>query len=97
MHILKPHNDFSNIMSIYKTLFKSNKCKLMLQEYYNPHFLEFTLWMKEDDTGMYVLKRWYKIALNKYARAVKKLNKLDSRSIKIKAYIEKIAKRGNNV
>ena len=62
-------------MSVYKTIIKLGKFKIMVQEYYNPHWLEFTMWSKEYDTGFYVLKRWFKVPLNAYARRICKLSK----------------------
>jgi len=93
MQLLKPHNDYGNIMSVYKTILRTKNFKIMVQEYYEPHFLEFTKWEKEYSTGMYILRSWKKLPLNKYARVVQKLDKLDSQSIKLKAYVDKMARK----
>lgn len=90
MRFIKPHRDFGNIMSVYKTIFKTRRYKIQVQEYYNPHYLEFYLWKKDDAYGMYTLKRWKKIPLNRYAYLVIKLGKVDSQATKLKAQLDKL-------
>jgi len=88
MRFLKPHRDFGNVMSVYKTIFKTRKYKLQVQEFYDPHYLEFYIWKRDAEYGLYTLKRWKKIPLNKYARLVIKLGKIDSQATKLKAQLD---------
>ena len=45
------------------------------------------------NTSMYILRSWKKLPLNKYARVVQKLDKLNSQSIKLKAYVDKMTRK----
>lgn len=93
MRLIKSHKFFPDIMSIPKVIFRLPRLKLQVQEYYNPHWIEFTIWKHEKDTGLYVLIKWKKLPLNRYAYSIQKLNKLDSERIKIKAYLDKISEK----
>ena len=93
MKLLKPHKWYVNVMSESKVLFKFKTFQLTIQEYYDPHWLEFMYWKKDGRLGSYVLKRWKKIPLNKYARLILKLGKLDSEREKLKAHLDKIAEK----
>ena len=93
MKLIKPHKDFGNIMSIYKTIFKTHNYKLQVQEYYDPHYLEFYIWKRSPEYGLYTLIRWKKIPLNRYAYLVIKLGKVDSQAIKLKSQLDKLIEK----
>ena len=93
MRLLKPHKWYSNVMSENKILFKSKSLQLTVQEFYSPHWLEFMYWKKDGKVGSYILKKWKKVPLNRYARLILKLGKLDSEREKLKAHLDKIVEK----
>lgn len=90
MRILKPHKNYKDIMSYYKTIFKSKHIKVMVQEFYKPHFLELLIWIRGKSDGFYMLKGFKTIPLNIYAYKIKKLGKLNAEKLRIEAYLSRL-------
>lgn len=92
MRILKPHREYPEIMSVYKTIINTKRIKIKLQEFYDPHWLEFSYWVRGKDDGFYILRGWRKIPLNwKTAKLFRRAD-VNSDSIKTKTYLEKYLK-----
>lgn len=91
MRLLKPHKWYSSVMSENVVLIKLSRFQLTVQEFLDPHWLEFMYWKKDKDVGSYILKRWKKIPLNKKARLVIKIGKLDDERERLKAHLDKIS------
>lgn len=70
--IFKRHAAHPNIMSADVTLIKTKKHHITLQEYYDPHYVEIRLWIRDDVTSLFTLKKWYKVPLSKEAREILK-------------------------
>ena len=93
MKFIKAHNEYGNIMSVYITIFKTQKYTVQIQEYYDPHYFEVYVWKKDVVYGVYELCRLFKVPLNKYARLLIKLGKVDSQAIKLRAQIDNLIER----
>ena len=93
MRLLKPHKWYSDVMSENVTILKLQNFQLTVQEFVDPHWIEFMYWKKDKDIGSYILKRWKKIPLNKKARLVIKLGKLDDEQERLKAHLDKILEK----
>ena len=93
MRLLKPHKWYENVMSENTVLIKLPKFQLTVQEFLDPHWLEFMYWRKDKDVGSYILKRWKKIPLDKKARLVIKIGKLDDERERLKAHLDKISEK----
>lgn len=70
--IFKKHSAHPSIMSADITLFKSKLHHITLQEYYDPHYIEFKLWVRDNVSTLFVLKKWYKVPLSREARQILK-------------------------
>ena len=93
MRLFKPHKWYTTVMSESKVIFKLSKFKLTVQEFYDPHWLEFMYWKQDSDVGSYILKRWKKIPLNRRARLIIKISRLDGERVKLKAHLDKISEK----
>lgn len=93
MRLLKPHKWYSSVMSEYVVLIKLPRFQLTVQEFLDPHWLEFMYWKKDKDVGSYILKKWKKIPLNKKARLVIKIGKLDDGRERLRAQLDKISEK----
>ena len=93
MKFIKPHNEYGNIMSVYITIFKTQKYIVQIQEYYDPHYFEVYVWKKDVVYGVYELYKSIKVPLNKYAYLVIKLGKVDSQAIKLRAQLDNLIER----
>lgn len=90
MRLLKPHRSYPDVMSINKVILRLPSFQITVQEFIDPHWLEFMYWKKDKEFGLYTLKKWKKIPLNSYAYKLFKLGKLDSEREKLKAHLDKI-------
>lgn len=93
MRLLKPHKWYSSVMSENVVLIKLPRFQLTVQEFLDPHWLEFMYWKKDKDVGSYILKKWKKIPLNKKARLVIKIGKLDDERKRLRAHLDKISEK----
>ena len=93
MRLLKPHKWYSSVMSENVVLIKLSRFQLTVQEFLDPHWLEFMYWKKDKDVGLYILKKWKKIPLNKKARLVIKIGKLDDERKRLRAHLDKISEK----
>ena len=55
MKLIKPHNVYPQFASVYKTIFKTSRLKIVVQEFYIPHWLEFSVWKSGQKLGFYIL------------------------------------------
>ena len=93
MRIFKPHKWYGNIMSENITLIRIFNFQLTVQEFIDPHWLEFMYWKRDTKVGSYILRKWKKIPLNRYAYLILKMAKLDGERERLKAHLDKIAEK----
>lgn len=79
--IKEKHSKYPNSMSSSKVLFKTKKLKINIQEFYNPHYLEFSIWKRSGEFGFLALKKWKKLPLTikdrKRVKAIKCMGNID--------------------
>lgn len=93
MRLLRPHRWYDKVMSESVCLLKLSNFQVTIQEFIDPHWLEIMYWKKDKDVGSYILKKWKKIPLNRYAYLVMKLCKLDDERERLKAHLDRISEK----
>ena len=95
MRLLKPHRWYGDIMSENTTIVRLFDFQVTAQEFLNPHWVEFMYLKRDKEIGSYILKKWKRIPLNRYAYSINKLCKLDGERERLKAHLDKISNNKN--
>lgn len=62
--LLRPHKYYPECMSDHVVIFRNKKFMIDVQEFYDPHIIQFNKWIREKGEDLYCLKRWLKIPLS---------------------------------
>ena len=68
------HSTYPDLMSASITIFKGKNFKIRVQEFYKPHYIEFSKWIRSDEHGFLALKKWKKFPLSfKHRKEIKEI------------------------
>ena len=87
MKLIKPHNVYPQFASMYKTILKTSRLKIVVQEFYTPHWLEFSIWKSGQKLGFYILDNVIRIPLNLKAYRLIRSGKVENYKISVKLYL----------
>ena len=90
MKIFKLHKNYNNNINENIRIINIFDFKIVIYEFYNPHWLEIIYLSKNKHIGSYNVKTLKKLPLCKKAHQLDRTNKLNSSKIRLDVHIRKI-------